>query len=125
MCKAVKDFFSNGKLLQEINHTIIALLPKVTILSCINDYRPISCYNVIYKCISKIITNRIKDGLDDIISDNQSAFVLGRSMSENILLAQELMHNYHLNGGLLRRAFKINIQKAYDTVNWKFLEDIL
>ena len=68
--KAVKDLFSNGKLLQEINHTIIALLPKVTTPSRVDDYRPISCCNVIYKCISKINTIRIKDGLDDIVSDN-------------------------------------------------------
>ncbi|GJR86836.1 aspartic peptidase [Tanacetum coccineum] len=123
VCKAVRDFFSNGKLLQEINHT--SLLPKISTPTRLNDYWPISCCNVIYKCISKIITNRIKDGLDDIISDNQSAFVPGRSISNNILLTQELMHNYHLNRGPPRYAFKIDIQKAYDTVNWKFLEDIL
>ncbi|GKB74189.1 hypothetical protein Tco_0935601 [Tanacetum coccineum] len=93
--------------------------------SKINDYRPISCCNVIYKCISKIITNRIKNGLDDVVSVNQSAFIPGRSISDNILLTQELMHNYHLNRGPPRCAFKIDIQKAYDTVSWKFLNDIL
>ena len=60
-----------------------------------------------------------------MVSNNQSAFVPGRSISDNILLTQELMHNYHLNCGPPRCAFKIDIQKAYDTVNWKFLEDIL
>ncbi|GKE04119.1 hypothetical protein Tco_1396137, partial [Tanacetum coccineum] len=125
VCKAVRDFFSNGKLLQEINHTILSFLPKISTPTRVNDYRLISCCNVIYKCISKIITNRIKDGLDDIVSDNQSAFVPGRYISDNILLTQELMHNYHLNRGPPRCAFKIDIQKAYDTVNWKFLEDIL
>ncbi|GKA19305.1 hypothetical protein Tco_0699220 [Tanacetum coccineum] len=123
VCKVVRDFFSNGKLLQEINHT--SLLPKISTPTRLNDYQPISCCNVIYKCISKIITNRIMDGLDDIISDNQSAFVPGRSISDNILLTQDFMHNYHLNRGPPRCAFKIDIQKAYDTVNWKFLEDIL
>lgn len=83
----------------------------------VSDYRPISCCNFIYKCISKIITNRIKEGLDDIVSDNQSAFVLGCSISDNILLTQELMHNYHLNKGPPICAFKIDIQKAYDTVS--------
>ncbi|GKB74635.1 hypothetical protein Tco_0936047 [Tanacetum coccineum] len=125
VCNAVKDFLSNGQILREINHTIIALLPKVSTPSKINDYRLISCCNVIYKCISKIITNRIKNGLDDVVSLNQSAFILGRSISDNILLTQELMHNYHLNRGHPRCAFKIDIQKAYDTVSWKFLNNIL
>ncbi|GJU52788.1 uncharacterized protein Tco_1226502 [Tanacetum coccineum] len=125
VCNAVKDFFSNGHILREINHTIIALLSKVTTPSKINDYRPISCCNVIYKCVSKIITNRIKNGLDDVVSVNQSAFIPGRSISDNILLTQELMHNYHLNRGPPRCAFKIDIQKAYDTVSWKFLNNIL
>ncbi|GJT54711.1 hypothetical protein Tco_0989765 [Tanacetum coccineum] len=93
--------------------------------SRINDYRPISCCNVIYKCISKIITSRLKEGLDDVVSDNQSAFVPARSISDNILITQELMHNYNLNRGPPRRAFKVNIQKAYDTVDWNFLQCVL
>ncbi|GJV05024.1 uncharacterized protein Tco_1338593 [Tanacetum coccineum] len=109
----------------EINHTILALLPKVPTPTRINDYRLISCCNVIYKVISKLITNRIKEGLQDIVSDNQLAFVPGRSISDNILITQELMHNYHLNKGPPRCAFKIDIQKSYDTVDWKFLRDIL
>ncbi|GJY18409.1 protein LAZ1 [Tanacetum coccineum] len=125
VCNAVRDFFTNGKLLQEINHTILALLPKVSTPTLVNDFRPISCCNVIYKCISKIITNRIKDGLDDVVSDNQSAFVSGQSISDNILLTQKLMHNYHLDRGPSKCAFKIHIQKAYDTVSWNFLENIL
>ncbi|GJV37057.1 sodium/hydrogen exchanger 6 [Tanacetum coccineum] len=74
---AVQDFFSNGKLLKELNHTIISLIPKVTTPACINDYRPISCCNVLYKCISKIIANKVKEGLGDIVSINQSAYVPG------------------------------------------------
>ncbi|GKC60581.1 protein LAZ1 [Tanacetum coccineum] len=125
VCKAVRDFFANGRILQEINHAILALLPKVPTPTRINDYRPISCCNVIYKVISKLITNRIKEGLQDIVSDNQSAFVPGHSISDNILITQELMHNYHLNKGPPRCAFKMDIQKAYDTVDCKFLRDIL
>ncbi|GKF58657.1 putative reverse transcriptase domain, reverse transcriptase zinc-binding domain protein, partial [Tanacetum coccineum] len=55
----------------------------------------------------------------------QSAFVPGRRISDNILLTQELMHNYHLDRGTPRCAFKVDIQKAYDTVNWGFLHAIL
>nr|GEU36023.1 hypothetical protein [Tanacetum cinerariifolium] len=122
---AVREFFSNGKLLKELNHTIISLIPKVTTPARINDYQPISCCNVLYKCISKIIANRVKEGLGDILSINQSAFVFGRRISDNILLTQELIRNYHKIRGSPRCAFKVDIQKAYDTVDWSFLETIL
>ncbi|GKC40118.1 putative RNA-directed DNA polymerase, partial [Tanacetum coccineum] len=60
-----------------------------------------------------------------LVSPNQSAFVPGRCISDNILLTQELMHNYHLDRGSPRCAFKVDIQKAYDTVDWGFLLTIL
>ncbi|GJU89779.1 hypothetical protein Tco_1302202 [Tanacetum coccineum] len=91
----------------------------------INDYRPISCCNVLFKCISKIICNRMKDYLTGLVSLNQSAFIPGRRISDNILLTQELMHNYHLDRGPARCAFKVDIQKAYDTVDWDFLKEVL
>ncbi|GKE63428.1 protein LAZ1 [Tanacetum coccineum] len=116
ICNAFRDFFSNGQTLKENNHTFIALVPKVITPLKVNDYRPISCCNVIYKCISKIITNRIVNGIKEVVSDNQSAFVLGRHISDNILFTQELMHNYHRNRGPPKCAFKIDIQKAYDTI---------
>nr|GEU36022.1 hypothetical protein [Tanacetum cinerariifolium] len=122
---AVQEFFTNRNLLKELNHTIIALIPKVNSPSRINDYWPISCCNVLFKCITKIISNRIKESLKGLISPNQSAFVSGRRISDNILLTQELMHNYHLDCGPSRCAFKIDIQKAYDTVDWGFLKEVL
>ncbi|GJV83921.1 putative RNA-directed DNA polymerase, eukaryota, reverse transcriptase zinc-binding domain protein [Tanacetum coccineum] len=122
---AVREFFINGKLLKEMNHTIIALIPKVSTPARVNDFWPISCCNVLFKCISKIIANRIKSSLKVFISPNQSAFVPGRSIADNILLTQEIMHNYHLNHGTPRCAFKVDIQKAYDTVDWCFLRKIL
>nr|GEV83316.1 hypothetical protein [Tanacetum cinerariifolium] len=91
----------------------------------INDYRLISCCNVLYKCISRIISNRMKDSLSSLVSLNQSAFVPGRCISDNILLTQELMHNYHLDRSTPTCAFKVDIQKAYDIVDWKFLKDVL
>lgn len=122
---AIGEFFQNGKILKELNHTIIALIPKVRSPTRVNDYRPISCCNVVFKCISKIIANRMKMCLKDIISPNQSAFVPGRSIADNILLTQEIMHNYHLDRGVPRCALKVDIQKAYDTVDWDFLRRIL
>ncbi|GKA67296.1 putative RNA-directed DNA polymerase, eukaryota, reverse transcriptase zinc-binding domain protein [Tanacetum coccineum] len=125
VCKAIHEFFSNGKLLKEINHTFMALIPKIATPQKVNDYRPISCCNVIYKCISKILTNRIIEGIKEVVSENQSAFVPGRRIFDNILFTQELMHNYHLKRGSPRCTFKVDIQKAYDTVDWRFLGFIL
>ncbi|GJR10704.1 hypothetical protein Tco_0793356 [Tanacetum coccineum] len=122
---AAQEFFINGKLLKQLNHTIIALIPKVKSPVRVNDYRPISCCNILFKCISKIISNRIKVSLQHLISTNQSAFVPGRNIADNILLTQELMHNYHLDRGSPRCSFKVDIQKAYDTVDWRFLKEVL
>ncbi|GJW18842.1 protein LAZ1 [Tanacetum coccineum] len=121
VCDAVRDFFLNGQILKEINQTFIALIPKIPTPLRINDYHPISCCNVIYKCISKTLTNRIIEGVKDVVSENQSAFNPGRNISDNILITQELMHNYHRNRRPPRCAFKVDIQKAYDTVDWRFL----
>ncbi|GJY29441.1 RNA-directed DNA polymerase, eukaryota, reverse transcriptase zinc-binding domain protein [Tanacetum coccineum] len=75
--------------------------------------------------LSKILTNRIKVALSQIIDENQSAFVPGRAITDNILLTQELLKGYNCINGPKRCAFKIDIQKAYDTVSWEFLKDIM
>ena len=83
----VKEFLSSGKLLSEMNTTLISLIPKSNTPLKVSDYRPISYCNVIYKVISKILTNRIKHVLNNLVDVNQSAFVHGRQISDNILLA--------------------------------------
>lgn len=125
VCKAVRDFFQNGKMLKEVNSTIIALVPKVSTPQKVSDFRPIACCNVLYKCISKVLTNRIKGVLGSIVDECQSAFIPGRQISDNILLTQELMRNYHRDRGPPKVAFKIDIQKAYDSVEWEFLKSCL
>jgi hypothetical protein len=84
------------------------------------DFRPISCCNLIYKCITKILANRLVSYLEDLISPNQTAFIPNRSIAENVLLAQEVMKNYHKSGGKARCTMKVNLMKAYDSVNWDF-----
>lgn len=78
------------------------------------DFRPISCCNVIYKCIKKILADRLIRCLDGVISPQQSAFILGRYIVEIIMLAQELVKNYHRIGGTLRCAIQVDIMKAND-----------
>lgn len=121
ICNAVKEFFKSGKLLKEVNATLIALIPKVEHPVKVGEFRPIALCNVLYKCVSKILANRIKDCLNLIVDDNQNAFIPGRRISDNILLTQELFRGYHRNQGKPRCAFKVDIRKAYDSVNWEFL----
>ncbi|GJZ02027.1 RNA-directed DNA polymerase, eukaryota, reverse transcriptase zinc-binding domain protein [Tanacetum coccineum] len=123
VCMAIREFFSKGKLLKEVNTTLVALVPKVDTPNQISDFRRIACCNVLYKCISKILTNRMKNGLSKVVSINQSAFIPGRHIQDNILLTQELLRGYNRKQETNRCA--INIQKAYDTVSWKFLKDVL
>lgn len=58
---AIREFFVTGKLLGELNSSIISLIPKVSSPTKVTDYRPISCCKVIYKCISKILSDRLKE----------------------------------------------------------------
>jgi len=71
---AVNEFFMLGKLLKQINHALIALIPKSDQASQVNHFRPISCCNLLYKIISKILANRIVSVLEHIIGASQSAF---------------------------------------------------
>lgn len=89
------------------------------------DYRPISCCNVLYKVISKIIANRLKKILLDLIALNQSAFVKDRLLVENLLLATELVKDYHKDSISSRCAIKIDISKAFDSVQWSFIINTL
>ncbi|GKB41421.1 RNA-directed DNA polymerase, eukaryota, reverse transcriptase zinc-binding domain protein, partial [Tanacetum coccineum] len=125
ICEAVKEFFQTRKLLEDVNATLISLIPKMNTPNKVSDFRPIACCNVLYKCISKVITNRIKSGLEKLVSINQSAFIPGISIQDNILLTQELLKGYNRKNGPKRYALMIDLQKAYDTLNWSFLGTIL
>ncbi|KAL2252015.1 UNVERIFIED_CONTAM: hypothetical protein Sindi_2323800 [Sesamum indicum] len=123
--KAVLDFFRTGKLLKQVNSTILALIPKVHTPMTVGDYRPISCCNVLYKIIAKLLVQRLSVVLDKIISPCQGAFIPGRSIGDNILLAQELFTGYNQMRLPPRCALKVDIRKAYDTVEWDFLLAVL
>lgn len=88
----------------------------------ISQFCPISLYNVIYKIISKSIANRLKVVFPEIISPNQSIFVKGRQIIDNILITHEILHI--LMQGKSREHFmalKIDISKAYDLVEWEMI----
>jgi hypothetical protein len=113
--------FISSLLLKEVNATILTLVSKKINPSTIGDFRPIACYNVIYKCVTKIIANRMLPLLGGLVSMNHSAFIPTRSIYENVLLAQEFVRNYHKGTGNPRCTLKIDLMKAYDSVNWEFM----
>ncbi|GFZ07066.1 hypothetical protein Acr_19g0000030 [Actinidia rufa] len=125
VCAAVKEFFVSGKILKQLNHAVIALVPKTASASRVEEFRPIACCNVIYKVISKILAARLSPILESLIDPGQSAFVPNRSMVENIYMVQELLRKYCWNRISPRCIMKVDLRKAYDTVNWNFLEDVL
>ncbi|XP_074297375.1 uncharacterized protein LOC141628090 [Silene latifolia] len=125
VCAAIADFFSTGKLLNQINSTVITLIPKVDRPTSVKHFRPISCCNVIYKLISKILCTRLALILPDIISQNQGAFVKGRSILENILICQDLVRLYSRGMASPRCMFKLDLQKPYETIEWPFVAQML
>ncbi|CAA7059505.1 unnamed protein product [Microthlaspi erraticum] len=108
-----------------VNATILSLIPKHKDSQTMNDYRPIACCNFLYKVISKILANRLKLILSDAIEPNQSAFVKGRLLVENVLLASELVNGYHKSSISTRCTIKFDIAKAFDTVKWSFIIAVL
>lgn len=122
---AVQSFFDKGFLPKGINSTILALIPKKDDAIFMKDYTPISRCNVLYKVISKILAMRMKRLLPSFVSLNQSACVQDRRLMENVLLASELVKSYHKPSVSARCAVKIDISKAFDSIQWPFLLYVL
>lgn len=91
-------FLNGGDLPSEWNQTVIVLIPKVPNPESLKDLRPISLCNVLYKVASKVLAGRLKLILPDIISQNQSAFISGRLITDNVLVAYELTHFCRIKG---------------------------
>ena len=125
VCEAITDFFKHGQMLNRSKASFIVLVPKSEYATSPDKFRPISLTNELYKIISRILVHRLKPIIGKLLSPMQSSFIPGRSIADNILVAQDLIHNFHLSRGTPRMCVKIDLAKAYDSVVLEFLEAAL
>jgi hypothetical protein len=124
---AVLEFLNNGTFDPLIDSTFIALIPKKFPASIVCNYRHISLCNVLYKLITKVLANRLKQIMPSIISRHQSAFVPRCLISDNISVAFEALNSMatRMKDKKGYMTIKLDMIKAYDHVEYSFLEKIM
>ncbi|XP_062076005.1 uncharacterized protein LOC133780148 [Humulus lupulus] len=123
--QSVLEFFQNGFLPKSLNETVISLIPKVAEPKSASNYRPIACCSTLYKCILKMICTRLSEVLPFLVHSNQGAFIKNRMLAHNIMIFQDLLKEYTRKNISARCILKIDLSKAYDTVDWHFVEELL
>ncbi|GJU94103.1 RNA-directed DNA polymerase, eukaryota [Tanacetum coccineum] len=123
-CEAVEYFFVNGSFSKGCNSSFVALIPKVMDAKFVNDFRPISLIGCVYKVITKVLANRLASVIADLVSDTQSAFVAGRQILDGPFILNEILH-WCKRKKKHAMFFKVDFAKAYDSVRWDYLLDVL
>lgn len=122
----IQNVFRSGMILRDINRSFVVLIPKVHGVLEFKHLRPISLCNTVYKIIMKIIVDRLRPILRKIISPNQSTFVPGRWMGETTLMVNKVIHAMKKHKGIkVIVGIKMDLQKAYDKVDWIVLTKLL
>ena len=114
------ELFSSGRFVANLNATFIDLIPKKANTENIRDFRPISLIGCIYKLPSKVLARRLRSIIGNLISESQNAFVGGCQIIDAVLIANELIDS-KFKSGKPSVVCKLDIEKAYDHMNWDFL----
>jgi len=123
--KIVRAFFCGRELKKYITHMNLVLLPNKEAIRNFSDLRPISLSSFMNKIFSRVIHERLTRFLPKIISPTQSGFMEGRSITENILLAQEIIKDMNMKNKNVNVVVKLDMAKAYDRMSWIFLTKVL
>nr|GEZ35585.1 RNA-directed DNA polymerase, eukaryota [Tanacetum cinerariifolium] len=122
--EAIKWFFQYGRIPKGGNSSFITLIPKIPNANMVKDFRPISLIGSLYKIVAKILANRLVIVLGDIVNEIQSAFVMDRQILDGPFILNELVQ-WSKKKKKQMMVFKVDFEKAYDSVRWYFIDDIL
>jgi hypothetical protein len=122
----INQAFSTGHFNPSLAETLICLIPKVDCPKNFKEFRPISLCNTFYKLITKVLVNRLRPLLDSIIGPFQSSFLPGQGTCDNAIILQEIIHSMRKSTSKKGDvAYKIDLEKAYDNVDWNYLRSCL
>ena len=115
-----KEFHEQSSFLKSLNNTFLVLIPKKGGATDLGDFRPISLLGGLYKLMAKVLANRLKRVLNKVVAPTQNAFVMGRQIFDASLIANKVIDSWQKRKekGLI---CKLDIEKAYDSINWQFL----
>ncbi|GJY78973.1 RNA-directed DNA polymerase, eukaryota [Tanacetum coccineum] len=123
-CEAVEHFFNNGAFAKGCNSSFIALIPKIMDAKLVTDFHPISLIGCVYKVVTKIFAKRLAMVISNIVSNTQSAFVSERQILDGPFIINEVLH-WCKRKNKKAMFFKVDFVKAYDSVRWDYLIDVL
>jgi hypothetical protein len=118
------EFFSNASVPKGMISDFIALIPKIQNPHSIPEFRPISLLGSVYKIVAKVLASRLGVVMGKLISRNQSAFIKGRLLVDGVLTINEVV-DFAKRAKKECLILKVDFEKAYDSVNWNFLDYML
>ena len=124
LMQLMDDFYAGRCQMERLNKVHIVLLPKTPGAEMIGEFCPIALSNSIYLIIAKVLTNRLREVMDSLISPLQSAFIPGRQMIDSIVTAEEIVAAWR-RSSTSSFLWKVDFAKAYDSIDWRYLWNVL